>query len=317
MPAAEYAGTVVVGDIGIPSSVIGQVDGPMVRQITAADCRGLVPARRRDAHKGSSGHVLVVAGSLGKTGAAALTACAALRSGAGLVTVATPASCASIVASFAPEIMTLPLAETAEGQVAAEAAEAVLAFDASVLAVGPGLGRSAQTTAFVQELVRRARRPMVLDADGLNAFEAHVERLSSHAPIVVTPHPGEMARLTGRTTAAVQADRLGAAGQFAVDRKLCVVLKGHGTVVAEPGGRLFVNTTGNPGMATAGMGDVLTGVIAAWLAQGGDPEASARLGVYLHGAAGDLAAAELGERGLVARDVIDRLPRACRTLSTT
>jgi NAD(P)H-hydrate epimerase len=126
-----------------------------------------------------------------------------------------------------------------------------------------------------------------------------------------------MARLTGRTTAAVQADRLGAAGQFAVDRKLCVVLKGHGTIVAEPGGRLFVNTTGNPGMATAGMGDVLTGVIAAWLAQGGEPEASARLGVYLHGAAGDLAAAELGERGLVARDVIDRLPRACRTLSTT
>jgi NAD(P)H-hydrate epimerase len=317
MPAAEYAGTIVVGDIGIPPSVITQVSGPIVRQITADDCRELVRPRRPDAHKGSNGHVLVVAGSRGKTGAAALTAFAALRSGAGLVTVATPASCASIVASFAPELMTLPLAETADGHVAADAAEAVLAFEASVLAVGPGLGRSAQATAFVQELVRRTGRPVVLDADGLNAFEGHVERLSSQAPLIVTPHPGEMARLTGQSTAAVQADRLRVASQLSADRKLYVVLKGHGTIVAEPGGRLFVNTTGNPGMATAGMGDVLTGVIAAWLAHTGDVEASARLGVYLHGLAGDLAAAELGERGLIARDVIERLPRACRTLSTT
>jgi len=316
MPAAEYAGTVVVADIGIPPGVIGQVTGPRVEQITGDDCRHLIPPRRRDAHKGSNGHVLVVAGSRGKTGAAALTACAALRSGAGLVTVATPASCASIVASFAPEIMTLALAETVDGQVALEAAEAVLAFDASVLAVGPGLGRSAQTTAFIQELVKRGRRPMVLDADGLNAFEGHAERLSSPAPVVITPHPGEMARLTGQSTTAVQADRLRAAGQFAIDRRVCVVLKGQGTIVAESDGRLFVNTTGNPGMATAGMGDVLTGVIAAWLAQSGDVEASARLGVYLHGLAGDLAAAELGERGLIARDVIERLPRACRTLSS-
>jgi NAD(P)H-hydrate epimerase len=316
MPAAEYAGTVVVGDIGIPPGVISQVSGPVVRQITAADCRELLPARRRDAHKGSNGHVLVVAGSRGKTGAAALSALAALRSGAGLVTVATPASCASIIASFAPELMTLPLAETADGQVAPESAEVVLAFEASVLAVGPGLGRSAAAAAFVQELVRRARRPMVLDADGLNAFEGHAERLSSAAPIIITPHPGEMARLTGQSVAAVQADRLRAAGQLADDRKLCVVLKGHGTVVAQPGSHQFVSTTGNPGMATAGMGDVLTGVIAAWLAQSGDADVSTRLGVYLHGLAGDLAAAELGERGLVARDVIERLPRACRTLES-
>jgi NAD(P)H-hydrate epimerase len=315
MPAAEYAGTVVVGDIGIPPGAISQVSGPVVRSITAEDCRELLPPRRRDAHKGSNGHVLVVAGSRGKTGAAALTALAALRSGAGLVTVATPASCAPIVASFAPELMTLPLAETAEGQVDPEGAGAVIAFDASVLAMGPGLGRSAPVTAFVQEVVRRARRPMVLDADGLNAFEGHAERLSSGAPIIITPHPGEMARLTGQSVAAVQADRLRVAGQFAAVRKLCVVLKGHGTVVAQPDGHQFVNTTGNPGMATAGMGDVLTGVIAAWLAQGAGAATSARLGVYLHGLAGDLAAAELGERGLIARDVIDRLPRACRTLS--
>jgi NAD(P)H-hydrate epimerase len=315
MPAAEYAGALVVADIGIPPAVIAEVSGPMVRQITADDCRGLVQPRRRDAHKGSNGHVLVVAGSRGKTGAAALTALAALRSGAGLVTVATPASCASIVGSFAPEVMTLPLVDTADGQVALDAAEAVLGFEASVLAVGPGLGRSPAATAFVQEVIRRATRPVVLDADGLNAFDGHPEGLSCQAPVIVTPHPGEMARLIGRSTATVQADRLRAAGQFAVDHKLCVVLKGHGTIVAEPGGRLFVNTTGNPGMATAGMGDVLTGAIAAWLAQIGDADASARLGVYLHGAAGDLAAAELGERGIIASDVIERLPRACRTLS--
>jgi NAD(P)H-hydrate epimerase len=261
--------------------------------------------------------VLVIAGSRGKTGAAFLSAMAALRSGAGLVTVATPASCASIIASLGPELMTESLEETPEGTIAFDALERVLDFGADVVAVGPGLGRTPSTTAFVQGLVERCGLPLVLDADALYAFSGEAERLVGRdgVDIVITPHPGEMARLVGLSIEDVQQHRLDIAREFAGSHRLQVVLKGHRTIVASPDGKAFINLTGNPGMATAGSGDVLTGMIAAWFAQLLDAEGAAKLAVFLHGLAGDLAEADEGEVALLAGDLIDRLGDAVLDLT--
>lgn len=316
-PACECAGELVVADIGIARETIEDVPGPRVEFVEAAALSPLVHDRRADSHKGSYGHVLVVGGSRGKVGAPALAARAALRSGAGLVTVATPQSCWHTVASFTPEVMTEPLAETADGTVAEEALESVLGFGATIIAAGPGLGRSPSTTTFVRRLVARSRVPLVLDADALNALAGHPDLLRSRiAPdIVVTPHPGEMARLLGTTVAEVQRCRLDVARSFATTHQVYVVLKGHRTVIATPGGDAYINSTGNPGMASAGTGDVLTGVIAAWLASGQPAHDAARLGVFLHGSAGDLASATHGHIGLIAGDVIDQLGAAVRALA--
>ena len=216
--------------------------------------------------------MLVIGGSRGKVGAAALTARAALRAGAGLVTIATPASCWPIVASLTPETMTDPLPRDAlTARSRAGALPAVLGSSTrTVLALGPGLGRSASTTAFVRQLVTRSQLPLVIDADALNALAGHADLLQSRnaRQVVLTPHPGEMARLAGTTIERVQSDRLGMARAFAVSHSVYVVLKGHRTVIATPAGDAFINPTGNPGMATAGTGDVLTGIIAGWLATG-------------------------------------------------
>jgi hydroxyethylthiazole kinase-like uncharacterized protein yjeF len=316
-PACAQAGELVVADIGIAPGVIEGLAGPRVEFLEAQFVRGLVRDRAPDSHKGLYGHVLVVGGSRGKIGAPALTARGALRSGAGLVTVAPPVSCWPLVASFTAEAMTDPLPETAAGTIAEDALEHVLAFGASVIAVGPGLGRSPSTTEFVRHLVTRSRVPLVIDADALNALAGHVDLLRSRVAtdVIVTPHPGEMARLTGLSIPDVQRARLSIARSFAESYGVHVVLKGHRTVVATPTGDAFINSTGNPGMATAGTGDVLTGVIAAWLASGQPALDAAILGVYLHGSAGDLAAARHGQIGLIATDVIDHLGLAVRALA--
>jgi ADP-dependent NAD(P)H-hydrate dehydratase / NAD(P)H-hydrate epimerase len=316
-PARAVVGDLVVADIGIPPGVVEALEGPDLRLLTPEDVRALVPTRSRDAHKGAFGHVLVIAGSRGKTGAAHLAAYGALGSGAGLVTVATPRSCQPVVACMGPEYMTDGLAETAHGTLAADALDAALAFACSVIAAGPGLGSGSGVTALVTGLIERARVPLVLDADAINACVGNCSRLTAREgqTIVVTPHPGEMARLLGIPTSQVQAHRLETALTLATTHRLFVVLKGHRTVIATPDGRASINPTGNPGMATGGTGDVLTGMIAGWLAQLGDANAACRLGVYLHGAAGDLAAIARGEVSMTAGDLAHRIGDAVLALT--
>ena len=318
-PAATRAGRVVVADIGIPAEVLDGLAGPRLTVVTRAWARRQIPPRRRASHKGDYGRVLVVAGSTGKTGAAGLAALGALRSGAGLVTVATPRVCQPVVAALAPEPMTLGLDHDAEGRVRADAVEAVLGERCDVLAVGPGLGRSADTVRFVREIVDRAPVPLVLDADALHAFVGDPGGLRGRGdrPLVITPHAGEMGRLVGRPAADVEARRLDAARDLALEQGVFVVLKGAQTLVATPAGDVRINVTGNPGMATGGTGDVLTGVLSAWMAQLPDAEAACGLGVCLHGLAGDLAAAEHGRAGLVAGDLARRLGPALLALERT
>jgi NAD(P)H-hydrate epimerase len=243
-----------------------------------------------------------------------MAAIAALKVGAGLATAATAASVISTVASFAPEMMTEPLAETTECTIAQQQPrwDAVLKGK-TVLAIGPGVSRNEESAAFVRRLVRESKLPIVLDADGLNAFEGRANEIDgSGRTLVLTPHPGEMARLTGLTVAQVQADRIGAARAFAGDHKCILVLKGDRTLVAEAAGRVWVNTNGNPGMAKGGTGDVLTGVIAGMLAQHAPDRFldAVVAGVYLHGMAGDLACREFGENAMMATDVIEKLGAA-------
>jgi ADP-dependent NAD(P)H-hydrate dehydratase len=271
-------------------------------------------ARAADSNKGDFGRVMVVAGSRGMSGAAILCGRAALRGGAGLVKVAVPHEILPIVAMGDPCYMTVPLAQDADGQLDFAALTEI--FDQeqaqTVVAVGPGLGRGSQVARLLPELVGKATRPLVLDADGLNAFAGRAGMLhTASVPLIVTPHPGELARLLGIDIRAVQAQRDERAMRFARDHGALVVLKGHATVVTD-GRRLYRNTTGNPGMATGGTGDVLTGLIAALVGQGLEPFAAAQLGVYLHGRAGDLARDQLGAVSLIATDVLDFLPAAIR-----
>jgi len=316
-PADGHAGDLVIADIGIPLPILDDIDGPYLELLTRERMREMVPARPADSHKGDFGRVLLIAGSLGRTGAAHLAAIGALRSGAGLVTIATPRSCAPILAAMAPEYMTEPLDETTAGTIDFGAIDRVLELDADVIAVGPGLGQAPGTAAFVQALVERAGVPLVLDADALNAFVGDPDRLMGRdgVDVVITPHPGEMARLLNVAIEAVQHDRLAHARDFAAAHRVHVVLKGHRTVIAGPDGRAFVNLTGNAGMATGGTGDLLTGMIAAWFAQLLDAEAACKLAVYLHGTAGDLAEADEGEVALVAGDVASRLGDAVMELT--
>jgi NAD(P)H-hydrate epimerase len=315
-PAEAYAGDVVIADIGIPPDVVDGVEGPYVELLTPEQLRDLVEPRAADAHKGDFGRVTIVAGSRGKTGAAQLSASAALRSGAGLVTVATPASCLPIVAAMAPEFMTEPLAESSAGTVAAAAVDRVLELSQDVIACGPGLGRTADAGAFVRGLLERATVPLVLDADALTVLADDPGRLlgRDERSVIITPHPGEMARLIGSSVEDVQANRIDIATGFATTHRVYVVLKGHRTVIATPEGRAFINPTGNPGMATGGTGDILTGMIAAWLAQLLDADAACRLAVFLHGAAGDLAEAAEGQTAMIATDLIAELGPALAAL---
>ena len=316
-PADSHGGDLVIADIGIPSPVFDELEGDYLELLTRERMREVVPSRTADSHKGDFGRVLVIAGSLGRTGAAHLAALGALRSGAGLVTIATPRSCVPIIAAMAPEYMTEGLDETASGTIDYSAIDRILDLKADVIAVGPGLGQAPGTSAFVQALVERAGVPLVLDADALNAFVEEPERLMGRdgVDVIITPHPGEMARLLNTTIEIVQGNRLAHARDFAAAHKVHVVLKGHRTVIAGPDGRTFVNLTGNAGMATGGTGDLLTGMVAAWFAQLLDAEAACKLAVYLHGTAGDLAEADEGEVALIASDIAARLGDAVLELT--
>jgi NAD(P)H-hydrate epimerase len=315
-PAETRAGDIVIADIGIPAEVLESVAGPRLDLLTRASMRELITPRTPDSHKGDYGRVLVVAGSRGKTGAAHLAAVGALRSGAGLVTVATPSSCQAIVAAMAAEYMTEALDEGDDG-LDPEGADRVIEMARDVIAIGPGLGTARATREFIKRVVDRATMPLVVDADGLNAFVGDPDRLAGREgrDIIITPHPGEMARLVGMSTDEVQASRLEIARNFAVGHHLFVVLKGHRTLIATPDEKVFINPTGNPGMATGGTGDVLTGMIAAWLAQLLDAEAACKLAVYLHGLAGDLAEADEGEVAMTSADVAGHLGDAIMELT--
>jgi len=315
-PGEEHAGDVVIADIGIPHDVIDNVEGQHIELLTPEQLRDLIEPRAADSHKGDFGRVTIVAGSRGKTGAAHLSAAGALRSGAGLVTIATACSVLPIIASMAPEYMTEPLEESADGTISSAAVERLLEFKQDVIACGPGLGRSPAVGEFVRSLLDGATVPLVLDADAITVLADDPGRLVGREDrdVIITPHPGEMARLIGSTIDEVQANRIDVATDFATTHRVYVVLKGHRTVIATPEGHVFINPTGNAGMATGGTGDVLTGMIAAWLAQLLDAEAACRLAVFLHGAAGDLAEADEGQVAMTATDVIAHLGDALNRL---
>ena len=315
-PAEALCGTLHVRDIGIPDEAVAaeRVDLDL---LDAAGLAPLLPKRRPDSHKGDYGHALVVAGSRGKGGAARLAALGALRAGCGLVTAAVPAGLQSGFVSRAMEVMTEGLPETAAGTLSAAGIDRLLGLldGKQVVALGPGLGTDPETRTVVHAIVQRARVPVILDADALNAFAGCTELLSGRQrPIVMTPHPGEMGRLVGIPGSAVQGRRLELAREFARRHACHLVLKGYRTLVASPSGRVSVNPTGNPGMATGGSGDVLTGLLAGLVAQGIEAGSAVRLGVYLHGLAGDLAATEVGEAPLIARDILQHFPAALQRL---
>lgn len=304
-PASEAVGELVVTDLGIPPELVdeaGEGGGPL-HLLTGEELSNLIPEREPDSHKGDYGHALIVAGSPGKAGAAILAARAAVRAGAGLVTAAVPESILDVVDLGSIESMTLPLPSLDRVLDALEGK--------SVVAMGPGLGQEKETGEAIRRIALEVSLPLILDADGINAFAGRAAELAGRgAETVLTPHPGELGRLLGIPASEVQEDRIEAARRAAAQTEAVVVLKGHRTLVVTPGGEVHVNATGNPGMASGGTGDVLTGLIAGLLSQGLGALDAARLGVYLHGLAGDLAAARTGEASLTAGDLLTYLPAA-------
>jgi ADP-dependent NAD(P)H-hydrate dehydratase / NAD(P)H-hydrate epimerase len=308
------SGPTCVAEIGSPKETI--VSSLQLNVITARDFASLIGPRPADSNKGKYGHVLVIGGSVGKAGSVAMAGISALRAGAGLATVATSESALPTVAGFHPELMTEPLKETVEGTIATGALERLgeLAKGKSVLAIGPGISRFPETSELVRTLVKQSDIPIVLGADGLNAFEGRTNELSGkNRLMVITPHPGEMARLVGCSTVDVQKDRLGVARKIAREHELIVVLKGNRTLVVQPNGEAWVNTTGNPGMSTGGTGDILTGMVAGMFAQHrNDPLLAVCAAVHLHGLAGNVTRESLGEHSMVATDLLRGLPEAFR-----
>jgi hydroxyethylthiazole kinase-like uncharacterized protein yjeF len=315
-PGRAFAGTLEVVDIGLAQDALA-ADLP-VSLATPEAMAALLPARDPRAHKGSVGRVLVVGGSVGLTGAVALAARAASRSGAGTVQAAVPKSLNDLLEVKLTEEMTVPLPETAERTLSMAALEPLLAraSDADAVTLGSGLSRHRESAELARRVLAELERPVVVDADGLNACEGQAELIARASwPRVLTPHLGEMRRLTGVDTAQIEARRIDLTREWAQRWRCVLVLKGAPTVTASAEGQAAVNPTGNAGLATAGTGDVLTGVVASLLARGLSPYDAARLGVFLHGMAGDLAAAEKGPIGLVASDVIERLPHAIQELA--
>ncbi|HUA13761.1 MAG TPA: NAD(P)H-hydrate dehydratase [Verrucomicrobiae bacterium] len=314
-------GPTYVAGIGSPDEAI--VSDLHLNVITARDFASLIQPRPVESNKGNYGHVLVVGGSVGKAGAAAMAGMSALRSGVGLATVAAPKSVLPTVAGFHPEVMTEPLPETDAGTIATSAGVRIeeLLKNMTVLAIGPGISRDPHTATLVRSLVAHHKTPMVVDADGLNAFEGRTNELNGKGrTLVITPHPGEMARLAACSIADVQKDRLGVARRFAAEHQVIVVLKGHRTLVVQPDGEAWVNTTGNPGMSTGGTGDILTGMVAAMVAQAMARKSAAQdsshamlavcAAVHLHGLAGDVMLDSVGEHSMVATDLLRGLPEA-------
>lgn len=327
-PGAEYTGKLFVSDIGFPRQLLlaGKSDPELLEKKFVS---GLMPLRSEYSHKGTYGHVLIVAGSKGKTGAALMAARACLRTGAGLVTIGVSESLEGIFQSVVREEMVLGLPDSSSGLISARAYEAILGFlrnSADILAIGPGMGISGDTRKLVKKLVEHADCPIVIDADGINSLEHYKEVLSrAKKGVILTPHPGEMARLIyrgqhkGRKTVLdirddIERDRIAAAISFAGETGTVLVLKGVPTIIASPDGKAYINSTGNAGMATGGTGDVLTGMVSGFLGQNVSLSQAGVLGSYLHGLAGDIAAEEKGQHSLVATDIIDALPAAFRSM---
>jgi len=309
-PGAHWTGNLEVIDIGIPPHIVQSVD-PRQFLVTPRRVRSCLPPRADDIHKGITGHLLVVAGSRDKTGAAAMTATAALRAGAGLVTLASGASANTVVATRAMEVMTTSLPEDQQGIIAESAFDAIEKQMAGkkCMALGPGLGQTAGIQRLVRRIIEHSPISLVVDADGINALAGHTRLLKKACvPVILTPHPGEMARLLDTRTEVIQQDRIGCARNFATEFNVYLVLKGSRTVIARPDGRIFINPTGNAGMASAGMGDVLTGFIAGLVAQGLTAGCAALAGVYLHGATADSLAAAMGPYGYLAGEILQAMP---------
>lgn len=316
-----YPGTAQVGqlawvDIGIAPQALAEV-APRLYILTRREMGGQVRARHPESHKGDFGHLLVLAGARGKSGAAVLSASAALRAGTGLVTLAGPQGLIPIFSSVLLEAMTAPQPERADGSLRLNARVLSQALHGkSALVFGPGIGVSAETKRMARWLLKNSQVPLLIDADGLNCVASQVAMLkTAKMPVVLTPHPGEMSRLAALSTSDIQAQRLEVARQFATRHGCYLVLKGARSVIAAPDGRAWINPTGNPGMASGGMGDVLSGIIGGLLAQGYTPDDACCLGVFLHGAAADTFAYQHGQAGLLARDVIDNLPDTLHALS--
>jgi len=310
-PGRLYAGRVEVVDIGVPTEII---DDPGIKWnlITGEDIGKIIRPRKPESHKATHGHVLLLAGSPGMTGAACMAAVSAMRTGAGLATLGVPESLNDIIEVKTTEVMSKALPETSHrtlGELSFEAIRAILPNKTAVV-IGPGAGNSDELRRLVERLVSEARVPIVIDADGLNSFAPRIATLKgSGAKVVLTPHPGEMARLLGISTADVQSDRIGAAQKLVELTGATVVLKGAGTVIADPLGNIYINMTGNPGLATAGTGDVLAGMIGGLLAQGYGTIEAAMAAVYIHGLAGDEVKRKHGELGMMATDLVDEIPR--------
>lgn len=329
-PGASFSGKLFIENIGFPEGLLISED-LKVNLMDERQAASLIPARPKYSHKGDYGHALIVAGSRGKTGAALLAARACLRAGAGLVTIGVPESLITPLQSRATEEMTLPLPDRGDGTLSSKAADHILRYlteKADVICIGPGIGVTPDTIKLLSDILASSKIPLVIDADGLNSITYPGLMMKASAPVIITPHIGEMARLLLASAGKGQAlkelsrapnpqlltriehDRVNAALSFSKNNEVYVVLKGAPTIIAEPSGRAFINTTGNPGMATAGAGDVLSGIISSFAGQGLNPLNASMLGVYMHGLAGDIAAGEKGEHSLIAGDIIDCLPSA-------
>ncbi len=309
-PGADYTGELGIIDIGIPTHIV-EKETPGQSLLTLSSVRGEYRPRPSDAHKGITGHLLVIAGSPGKTGAAVMTAVSAMRAGAGLVTLGVPAGLHSVLGSQVLEVMTVPLIETVDGVLDTSSDKMIFSLlqDKKCLAIGPGLGTDFSTRELFIKILKKVKVPLVIDADGLNMLAENTEILKQvDVPVILTPHPGEMARLSRLTVTKIQEDRVSVSRMFAKEFNVHLVLKGASTVIAHPDGRIFICPTGNKGMASGGMGDALTGVIAGLLAQGYSPESSTHLGVWLHGASADALADSKGVIGFLASEVISEIP---------
>ncbi|MBI4682485.1 MAG: NAD(P)H-hydrate dehydratase [Nitrospirae bacterium] len=331
-PGAEHCGQMFVEEIGFPRTLLA-LEKIRINLVQKEDIRSLIPSRPKYSHKSTYGHVLIVAGSRGKTGAALMAAKACLRTGAGLVTIGIPDTLTSTFQSRVTEEMILPLPDKGNGTLSYKAAEGILDFlgkKGNVLAIGPGLSVDNELSKLVNLLIRKSGVPMVVDADGLNAIADNIDVLNkSRAPVILTPHTGEMARLIKKGSGVrgqgpekdklltmIEQDRINTALSFAKKTKTYLVLKGVPTITATPQGDAFINSTGNPGMATAGTGDVLTGMISAFLAQGMSPANASIVGVFMHGFVGDIIAEKKGQRSLIASDIIEAAPKLLKLVSS-
>ncbi len=316
-PGAKYQGELLIKKISIPDGVLDDLQ-IQTNLITRADVMPMLKTRERDTHKGTYGKANLIAGSFGMTGAAILAARACLRSGAGLLKLYIPESLNTIITTSIPEVVTVPLTEMRKGVIAINQLDRIVedAKKATVTAVGPGCGDTSELLELIRRLLRDLEIPIILDADGLNALSRDIDLLNrKKSTVIITPHPGEMSRLTGLGIKEINEEPMRVAKEFAKEFDVICILKGSRTVIATPSGELFINASGNPGMATAGSGDVLTGILTSLIAQGIQPIEASMLAVYLHGVSGDLMAEKRGEYSLIASDIVEGLTTTMREMS--